>query len=96
MKNVLHDWDDERCRKILSTCRRAMKPGHKLLLVESLLEPNDDTNFAALADVQMMVVCSEGRERSRAEFERLLGATGFRLARVFPAPALAVLEGVAV
>ncbi len=31
LKQVLHDWDDERCTTILSACRRAAAPGAKLL-----------------------------------------------------------------
>jgi hypothetical protein len=95
MKNVLHDWDDAACARILGVCRRAMEPGTRLLLVETLLEKNA-LHFGALADVQMMTVCSDGRERSRAEFERLLGAAGFKLARVFDTPTLAVLESLAI
>jgi hypothetical protein len=96
LKNILHDWDDERCRVILRTVRRAMQPGQRVLLVEQLLERNDDDNFAALADLQMMVVCSDGGERSRGDFERLLSETGFQPARVFPFPTVSVIEGRAI
>jgi hypothetical protein len=95
MKSILHDWDDARSRQILARVRRAMQPGHKLLLVESLLEKNA-TAFAALADVQMMMVCSDGRERSRGEFGRLLESCGYRLGRVYETPTVSVIEGVAV
>lgn len=36
---VLHDWDDENCRRILSHVRDAMKPGYsKLLINENVME----------------------------------------------------------
>jgi len=95
MKNILHDWDDARCRHILGVTRRSMQPGQRLILCEAIVE-HDTQDLGALADVQMMMVCSDGRERSRAEFSSLLASTGFRLGRVFPYPTVSVLEGIAV
>ena len=71
------------------------QPGQRLVLVEATIERNQ-VALAAWADVHMMVVCDEGRERSRAELEALLAAAGFRPARFYPSPMLAVLEGIAV
>ncbi len=95
LKNVLHDWDDARCAKILSNVRSAVSPGGRLLLVESLLERNEWNNVAAVGDLQMMVVCDEGRERGREEFSRLMTATGFCPARVFTTPSVSIIEGIA-
>lgn len=98
LKNVLHDWNDERCLAILRNCRAAMGPGTKLLVIEAIVggEPDAFSSLGALADLQMMVVCEGGRERSRADFERLLEASGFRLGRVIPTPTpMTILEGVA-
>lgn len=96
MKNILHDWDDERSTKILKNVRGATERGQKLLVCEAIVEP-DSEDFGALSDIQMMVVCGEGRERSRADFERLFAASGFRLERIVATPTLMhVVEGVAV
>jgi hypothetical protein len=67
----------------------------KLLVVEAEVTP-ETTDFGALADLQMMIVCDNGRERSRDEFARLMDRAGFRLQRVFPlaAPSF-VFEGIA-
>lgn len=96
LKNVLHDWDDARCKIILSTVRRAMKPGQRLLLVEILTPRHEHDNVSAFVDVHMMMVCSNGRERSRAELEALLRATGFEAARFFGYPTTNVIEALAV
>jgi hypothetical protein len=97
LKNILHDWDDERVLAILASCRRAMQPGHRLLVVDAVVEKDTVDSFGPLSDLQMMVVCDGGRERGRQDFSRLYERAGFRLARIFPTPsAMAVIEGIAV
>ena len=96
MKHILHDWDDERCIAIMRNCRAVMEPGNRLLVVEALVE-DDTEDYGALADLHMMIVCCDGRERGRADFEKLFEAAGFRLARVLEAPTpVAILEGIAI
>jgi hypothetical protein len=97
LKNVLHDWDDARCRVILRNCRQAMVPGARLLVIETVVEVDSVRDLGPLSDLQMMVVCAGGRERSRAEFDRLFRECGFRLERVMAtASPMSVLAGVAV
>jgi hypothetical protein len=97
LKNILHDWDDGRCRVILDCCRRAMTPGKRLLVVETVVEADSVRDLGPLSDLQMMVVCAGGRERSRAELGQLFAECGFRLQRVVAtASPMSVLEGLAV
>lgn len=81
LKWVLHDWDGPDARRILATCRTAMRRGARLLVVEMLL----DAGGAAVhtLDVSMLTLTG-GRERSTAEYRRLLADSGFRLRRVTP------------
>ena len=96
LKHILHDWDDERCIAILRNCRAAMDRGGRLLVIEALVEETTD-DYGALADLHMMVVCCDGRERGRSEYANLLTASGFALSRVFEAPTpVAILEAIAV
>lgn len=96
LKNILHDWDDARSLAILKNCRAAMEPGTRVLVIEAIVE-EDTEELTVLSDLQMMVVCGEGRERGRLDFARLLGASGFRLSRVIEAPTLvAIVEGIAI
>ena len=96
MKNILHDWDDERCKAILRNCRSVMDPGNRLLVIEAIVEETTD-DYGALADLHMMIVCSDGRERGRAGFQQLFDACGFRLERVMDAPTpVAILEAIAI
>jgi hypothetical protein len=82
MKDILHDWDDARSLQILENCRRAMDPGKRLLLVEIVVGENETSMPGPAVDLHMAVATCDGRQRSRADFERLFAKSGFRLERI--------------
>ncbi len=84
LKDVLHDWDDQRATAILKTCRAAMKEGQRLLVIEMLVEHAQREPPGPLVDLQMMTVTCEGRQRSADDFRVLLEKSGFRFGRVVP------------
>jgi hypothetical protein len=89
LKSVLHDWDDERCRTILTRCRAAMGPRARLVIVELVLPDHatEDPGLvpAALLDLIMLAYVG-GRERTRSEFAALLDAAGLALDDVTALP----------
>ncbi len=91
LKNVLHDWDDATCVKILARVRAVMKPSARVLVVETLVPRNSTDPYGTAADVHMGVVCT-GRERSQEDYARLFEACGLRPGRVFDGSAIAVIE----
>jgi hypothetical protein len=92
MKSVIHDWDDDQARIILSNCRKAIPADGVLLLVEwDLLAENVPSN-GKFIDIVMLVMTG-GRERSMDEYRELLASAGFRPNKVFPTAAqFAVIE----
>ena len=92
LKNVLHDWDDERCLAILRNVRTAAGDTGRVLIAERFLDRHSRDPLGVPADLQMMVACSQGRERGVREFERLLEHSQLRLSRVFAYPTISVLE----
>src|SRR5271154_687615 len=96
MKHIIHDWDDERARAILSNCRRASKPGGKLLLIEMVVPEGSDGALAKLLDLEMLLIPG-GLERTESQYARLFESAGFRLTRVIPTRSpVSVVEGEAV
>ena len=78
LSRVLHDWDDERCREILSHCARAMPDHADLLIVERVLPADDSASLATAWDLHMM--CNVGgRERRADHYARLLADAGLAL-----------------
>jgi len=91
---VLHNWDDRRAATILTRCRAAMTPGARLLVVEMLVPADGRPAPAQVHDLEMLVF-TDGRERTEAEYRALLRASGFRLRRIVAtAGGAAVLEAV--
>jgi len=39
MRHVIHDWLDDDAAAILRTCRKAMRPDSKVLVVEHVIPP---------------------------------------------------------
>jgi len=78
LKSILHDWEDEEAVAILRSCRRAIRTGGALLVVERVLGgPNEDAR-GKFSDLNMLVMPG-GRERTLREFEALFEPAGFRL-----------------
>jgi SAM-dependent methyltransferase len=85
LKEVVHDWGDERAVAILRSCRRAIAGGGRLLVIERIVPPGNVPFVGELVDLTMLVLTG-GRERTEAEYRALLDAAGFSLARVVATP----------
>lgn len=83
LKNIIHDWSDEKALQILKTVRAAAAAGSKLLLVESLI-PQHDREFATKWLDLEMLVANSGRERTADEYRKLLREAGFEMTRAVP------------
>jgi hypothetical protein len=83
MKSIIHDWDDDRARLILTNCRKAIPSDGVLLLVELSIGDANVPTFGKFIDIAMLSL-SGGRERTEAEYATLLASAGFRLNRVIP------------
>jgi O-methyltransferase domain/Dimerisation domain len=93
LKSILHDWEDEQATAILRTCRRAIGPNGKLLVIEREISPPNEDPRAKFVDL-LMLVSAGGRERTRKEWAVLFAAGGFRLSDVTPAKTWSIIEGV--
>ncbi|WP_020123726.1 methyltransferase [Streptomyces canus] len=97
LKWVLHDWNDENCIEILTSVRAAIPTGGTLLVAESVIEPGNDPAASKILDMVMLVL-NGGQERTREQFETLLGRAGFHVKRVLPmvSSSTSLIEAIAV
>jgi hypothetical protein len=79
--------------QILRNCHQAIADQGKLLVIELLVTPSNQPDFAKWLDLNMLVLLT-GRERIEAEFRELFAAAGFQLTRIIPLGGRAILEGV--
>ena len=93
LKSVLHNWDDEHCSLILQQCQRAMSAGPRraprLLVIERIrperFAVTSRDQAIARSDLNMLVSLG-GRERTEHQYQTLLNAAGFRVARIAELP----------
>jgi hypothetical protein len=84
LSHILHDWDETSCLAILGACRRAMKPGGRLLVVEMVIPPGNEFHPSKLSDMIMLAFTPGGCERTAQEYGTLFAKAGFALTRVVP------------
>lgn len=93
LRHIIHNWDDDHAAVILGKIRDAMPAHSKVLVIERIIPPGNDSSYAKLADLNMMVLHG-GLERTALEFDRLLESAGFQLARILPTGGeICVIEG---
>jgi C-methyltransferase len=81
LKNIIHDWPDDKAVQILRNVRAAAGPQATVLLVE-LVIPDHDRDFPGKwADLEMLLNLA-ARERTAAEYRNLLSRAGFQMTRV--------------
>ncbi len=96
LMSVLHDWTDADAARLLANLRRAAAPGARLLVIETVLSDEPGPDYAKTLDVLMLAVTG-GRERTAAEYVRLLAASAFDVSKVVRTPAAySVVEAIAV
>ena len=83
LKQIIKDWDDEQCVQILRNCRRAMRQGGPVLVIETVLLPGKGSSHEKFIDLQLMNLLP-GQERYEHQFRTLFEAAGLQLARIIP------------
>jgi hypothetical protein len=81
LKNIMHDWPDDKAVQILRNVRAAVGREATILLVE-LVIPDHDRDFPGKwADLEMLLNLA-ARERTAAEYRNLLSQAGFQMTRL--------------
>lgn len=84
---ILHDWSEPKIRQLLAKIFEQLPAGGGILVVEKLL--HDDKTGPRWAQMQNlnMLTCTEGKERTLAEYRALLEQAGFRDVQGYPTSA---------
>jgi hypothetical protein len=94
LKHIVHDWGNDQAITLLKRCREVIPATGKLLIVEQVIPPGNDPFFGKLLDLNMLVMCPGGCERTEAEYRDLFQGAGFQLTRIVATPTfISVVEG---
>lgn len=81
LKNVIHDWPDDKAVQILRNVRAVAGARATVLLVELVIPEHNREFLGKWADLEMLL-CAAARERTAAEYRDLLTQARFRMTRV--------------
>jgi acetylserotonin N-methyltransferase len=74
---ILHDWGEEKINRLLARIYSRLPPGGALLIAEKLLDADKTGPRWAQMQSLNMLACTEGKERTLAEYADLLTRAGF-------------------
>jgi acetylserotonin O-methyltransferase len=74
---ILHDWGEEKINRLVARIYARLPPGGALLIAEKLLDADKTGPRWAQMQSLNMLTCTEGKERTLAEYAELLTRAGF-------------------
>jgi hypothetical protein len=77
LSTILHDWDDASALRILRNVRAAAGESSRLVLLEGVIEPGNETEGAKWLDLLMLALFA-GRERTAEQWRTLLLDAAFK------------------
>ncbi len=94
LKHIIHDWYDDKCQKILGNIRESMPDDARVLIIDAVIPPGNDSHPGKILDLEMLI-SPGGMERTAEEFESLLTKSGFKMTRIIPTPSpISIVEAV--
>lgn len=85
MSRVLHDWDDRKCIEILTHAKSNLRPGGKIIIIETVL--TEEGCEGGLCDLHLLAL-SGGKERTLSDFVEICGSVGLTLVDLLDASSL--------
>lgn len=74
---ILHDWSEDKITRLLRKVFDALPSGGALLIGETLINADRSGPVSSLMQDLNMLVCTDGKERTFAEYQTLLRDAGF-------------------
>ncbi|KAL8990913.1 MAG: hypothetical protein Q9169_008001 [Polycauliona sp. 2 TL-2023] len=84
IRDVLHDWPDEKATQLLSHTAEAMEPNRSRVLIEDHVVDDENLHHTAVAKDILMMVTLNGVERTLEQWTVLLKESGLTIVKVWP------------
>ena len=83
MRNILHDWPDDKCLIILSQLKASMKLGYSKIIINEMVLPDKGiTLTAAQIDITMMCALA-ATERTEGQWRQMMDSAGFIIEKIW-------------
>ncbi|KAI1080242.1 putative sterigmatocystin 8-O-methyltransferase precursor [Whalleya microplaca] len=82
LRNVLHDWPDDKCKEILQNIKVGMTEDSVLLIDEMVLPERGTPSMATQLDMTMCTTLA-AMERSEVQWRSLLNNAGFKILKIW-------------
>ncbi|KAI1259429.1 putative hydroxyindole O-methyltransferase [Xylariaceae sp. FL1019] len=86
LHSILHDWDDADGVRILENLKPALKPGYSRILLNEIVLSEDHPTLAATSMDMMMLAHFAVRERTEADWKRIIESAGLRVSGIYAYP----------
>ena len=83
VKCIIHDWPDDQAIKILVRLREAVEVGYSKILLSERVIPAQGAHWTATSLDLIMMTLFGSRERTEAEWHKLLASAGLRIVRIW-------------
>ena len=83
LRHILHDWSNKKSQAILSQLVKAMDPTYSRLLIDEYVLPDMGADRRSSALDFFMLMVPQGIERTKRQWEALLGSVGLEIVKVW-------------
>lgn len=83
MHSVLHDWNDDNCRKILSNIVPAMKRGYSKILINENVIPSTNAYWETTSLDIIMMADFASTERTEKHWYALIESAGLKITKIW-------------
>lgn len=85
MHSILHDWNDDNCRRILTTLLPAMKRGYSKVLINENVIPDTNAYWETTSLDIIMMADFASQERTARHWHALIQSAGLRITKIWTA-----------
>ena len=83
MHSILHDWNDESCRKILKGLIPAMRPGYSKILINENVIPSTNAYWETTSLDFIMMADFSSTERTEKHWHELIESVGLKITNIW-------------
>lgn len=83
MRNILHDFPDEKCVTILKNTAAALASG-SVILIDEIVIPDTGAHFQATQQDMIVMATFAAMERTEEQWYNLVEAAGLKVTKIYP------------